>query len=109
MGEQAFSLLHSLDTISIDTYKSYFTKTDSETERDFNRIKKRGNEFGIKWGEIKYLNYLFEERKKDNIRYCSGTLYFIHEYRIYTIDVTALVEDGKYILAEVQKLYLYCP
>ena len=72
-----------------------------EIEVEYNELKKRGGEYGIKWAEIEYLDFLYEFDIEKGIKVLEGVLFFKYEENSYSVDLTAVNADKEYLLGKI--------
>ena len=51
-------------------------RTEEEIEKEYNKIKKKGIDFGIDWSAIEYAEFVYELRELKGTKTCDGKLYF---------------------------------
>ena len=74
-------------------------------EEYYNKIKEKGQESGIIWNEIQYLDFVYELEDNEGIKTCFGVLYIKYRDESYRIEIISIFNGRKYRLVGIKDLY----
>lgn len=134
IGKYTFLLLKNISTISKDEFMSKLLSVEeirimgqnkdlipdsevrneltslerSEVEGDrmnnYNELKTSGAENGLKWTEIKYLDYVYEVDEEDGLDFYTGKLYFEEGKKRCSVNLTSLYDGNVYQLIHIEDI-----
>lgn len=71
---------------------------NGDTEDDYNELKQDGEECGIKWSEIEYLDFVYELDNYDGAIFCIGDLFFKYKDNSYSVGLISIFDGNEYKL-----------
>jgi hypothetical protein len=77
-----------------------------DIEDDYGDLKQDGGEYGIKWAEIEYLDFVYEMNNEGGIKFCEGELFFEFKEDLYSVELAAIFDGTEYKLVELDYLYM---